>query len=1049
MTPTTELALALSSGSYLLESSSPPSSSPDLKIILKERLLSYYRYLGSDHALQTLQENLTLEDVQTLTAREALSVVDKVQKILEKDNDTGLPDADPDADATPTQAPLIGTRDLTKLRTLLALIFKWGTEPILGRVSLAWPSTHHRAGDGIVDQASISGDFTFLSSLVTSLMSLIFPQGVQGHVSQTLITTTILGRHAADLLQPSIGLGWLPESFSCDSTPTLHEVRPLVLRFLRLLSAPQTISALGGILSSSPVLHVRKTCAALLTKQLLRPDGISGLFEVMFSEEEASGDEVEIEKLDHIARTLLTVPVGKKAECQQEYYHIIIPRVINFLSSNMSTPRRAAAFTVYRAVVPEKTSPNQILASSIILTSLQNPLLGLTVSSQESLAATSLKPSKALSSIVTLFSNTEPSSVFISRMLSPILPSIYLLSHTLNQFKTSDPQLKQTVDGLLTSWGKIIDRAEGTNVLWSIMEGGKAGEWEFNTEGLSWSPQSNREPDVRPILMPKDMQATEVADHSDVDTNLFDLYPDPVHFVEFLKMIDREDVASELFVKLLENYRDMKTHLKEDALKILHQLQIIMQMQKKLSEGTASNILRKPAHLLSFVSHVLDSVRIFTPGSDSSQGTHRGGADADDKFFDEDDSDDEAPDSEPIGPDDELIETAINLLLAILEANEKLLGRDNSVFNEIFSKLEPLALNGSSNLRPLAREARLVITARLANESGIGTTTYNGNSEENGQETYQKALKLLQDPILPVRAHGLLLLRQLVTTSSSSSTFKGAQFNNRSLLPSVLSIFLQSVQDDDSYIYMNAVQGLAAMVDMFGKEVLQGLLRDYSGGLVGLGVGNLSQQDVDTRTRVGEALSSIIKRCGSALGIYVDMIVPPLYAMIRAPDIPTALRTSSLSLLADCVDVYPLAMLPFVEDLCRGMVDLLQIETVPIVQVAAGVSKDASTQSSDEHHVPEQLPQAMDSDPTVKNSKLPPLRRAALHFLTLLIRATIKQIYDQLGSGTTLYFPRILIQRTNVTLGYLSASDEDGIVRLMANEAKELLKQLQQAMLDL
>jgi hypothetical protein len=176
-----------------------------------------------------------------------------------------------------------------------------------------------------------------------------------------------------------------------------------------------------------------------------------------------------------------------------------------------------------------------------------------------------------------------------------------------------------------------------------------------------------------------------------------------------------------------------------------------------------------------------------------------------------------------------------------------------------------LALRGSSTLKPLAREARLVITARLANTSQDRTRTSKKDkeSEDDSQEIYQKALKLLQDPILPVRAHGLLLLRQLISPAFS----KGRKVNG-ALVPSILSIFLQSVQDDDSYIFLNAVQGLASLVDMFGKDILQGLVRDYASGLEGLGGGNLTQTDLDVRTRIGEAMSSVIKRCGSALGIY-------------------------------------------------------------------------------------------------------------------------------------------------------------------------------------
>jgi hypothetical protein len=53
--------------------------------------------------------------------------------------------------------------------------------------------------------------------------------------------------------------------------------------------------------------------------------------------------------------------------------------------------------------------------------------------------------------------------------------------------------------------------------------------------------------------MPKDRK--QVDEEPDLTANLFDFYPDPIHFVSFLKTLDRGDVVSELFIKLLEAYR--------------------------------------------------------------------------------------------------------------------------------------------------------------------------------------------------------------------------------------------------------------------------------------------------------------------------------------------------------------------------------------------------------------------------------------------------------------------------------------------------------------
>ena len=77
------------------------------------------------------------------------------------------------------------------------------------------------------------------------------------------------------------------------------------------LSPAQTISALGAIISAPSLAYVRKACSSLLTKQLLRPHGVQGLLDVMFDEELDDG--VRLEKQEHIARILMTIPANMKA----------------------------------------------------------------------------------------------------------------------------------------------------------------------------------------------------------------------------------------------------------------------------------------------------------------------------------------------------------------------------------------------------------------------------------------------------------------------------------------------------------------------------------------------------------------------------------------------------------------------------------------------------------------------------------------------------------------------------------------------------------------
>ncbi|KAJ6599093.1 hypothetical protein DFH09DRAFT_24467 [Mycena vulgaris] len=942
----TDLRALLAAGLCIIESASE-NASHDLKSVLKLRLMRYYASLELN---TTLDGSQTLQDLELTTATEALNVLEKVQGILD------------------TEDAAIGTRDLAELRTLVAITFKWGVDPLLSRAMLAWPSKSARPQ--IIDLTTAPEDYKLLCGMMSRLLNLILSND-----SPTFITTTLLNRHLDQLLRPCIAIGWLPKSLASDAMP--ESMRPMTIRLLGSLPPSQTITALGSVLSVRPCPpHVHKSCASLLSKQLLRPEGVRGLCAAVFGED---ADEVQLEKIEHVARVLTTAPAGMSPEV---YFSTITPRVLELLSARAPLAyRQAAAFSISR-MLATPTFP-------AVLSFLHPPLLSITPSSP---------PRAALSMIMMLVTNTDPSPDLISSLLSPIVSTLYSLLHYLDQIKTSDPSLKEMLRGLLGTWGRVVSATEALAVLWSVIDG-QGGEWRVDLEGGITRLEKSEKPIPLGLLTPAD-------DEIDLDTNILDLYPDPAHFVRFLKSIQRTDISSDLFVRLLESYRDSKSETDGDPTRTLLFLQLVVQMQTQLSDGP-STILGNPAHMLSFVKHALES-RVPEFEAKTPSKTHPYQLDLNES--DEGDSDDDTPGAEIIVPDDEMVETSVNLLLAVLEANEDLSPRTAPVLNEIFSQLEPLSLTGSPAIQPLAREARMVMTARLASTSAPKRRAHEG---DNTQEIYQKALKLLQDPILPVRAHGLLLLRQLVSPQKSQS----AQLSDPALIPAILSIFLQSVQDDDSYMFLNAVQGLAAMVDTYGKDVLRGLVKEYAQGLDGLGAANITQHDMDIRIRIGEALASVIKRCDSALPAFIDILVPPLFHIVRSSQVPTTLRTSALSLLAECENTCPLALVPYVTDLSEAMIDLLQIE---------------STSAA---------PESEDTNPTSTDSKLPPFRRAALHFLGLLIRETTRQIYD----SSRIEFSSRLLKRIRTTLTYVAGTDGDMIVRVMAREAVDGLSDLEEA----
>jgi hypothetical protein len=296
----------------------------------------------------------------------------------------------------------------------------------------------------------------------------------------------------------------------------------------------------------------------------------------------------------------------------------------------------------------------------------------------------------------------------------------------------------------------------------------------------------------------------------------------------------------------------------------------------------------------------------------------------------------------------------------------------------------------------------------------------------------------------------------------------------RALEPAIRDVFLQAVQDDDSYIFLNAVQGLAALANSFGADVLRALVRVYADGLQGVGAGALTQQDIDVRLRIGEALGQVIRRCGDALPRYCqhrrfflvdrnfiltslsldDNLVPPLFALVRGSYLPTTLRTSSLSLLATIADTADLALLPYAHDISHAMLDLLQIEGAHAS--AEEQQQPASTTDANARSTSPSPPTAsMDSQPTTADPTFPPFRRASLHFLGMLVRAYTRRAYAGVSSDPSIGgsgmpslddFP---VRRAATTLGYIAATDADAVVRVMAGEVGDAVHALERALVGL
>eukprot|EP00095_Tigriopus_kingsejongensis_P012027 maker-scaffold593_size129216-snap-gene-0.30 protein:Tk12027 transcript:maker-scaffold593_size129216-snap-gene-0.30-mRNA-1 annotation:"transmembrane and coiled-coil domain-containing protein 7" len=152
---------------------------------------------------------------------------------------------------------------------------------------------------------------------------------------------------------------------------------------------------------------------------------------------------------------------------------------------------------------------------------------------------------------------------------------------------------------------------------------------------------------------------------------------------------------------------------------------------------------------------------------------------------------------------------------------------------------------------------------------------------------YEEALQALADPLLPVRGHGLIALTRLIEERNEVTL--------RSI-KKVIVIFQDNLEDDDTYIYLQAINGLVAcanynppvVIDLMTKEFALLDDRKFSGG---------GDKAVELRTKVGEALVRVTKDLNELTPHYKNQLLNPFLSQMNHPDF--LVRASALSNLGE------------------------------------------------------------------------------------------------------------------------------------------------------
>ncbi|WVQ82276.1 hypothetical protein IAT38_004404 [Cryptococcus sp. DSM 104549] len=1005
---------------------------------------------------------------------------------------------------------LLGTADHRLIRLLLSHTTFSYLLPLTTHYADCLPTILHKHAESL--SQALEATLKLLKTTTPPAPS----AGPSSHLptAPTAITQNLLSTHLVPVFLSTLILAYTP-SISADQ---YIQLRGAFMQAMHSLAPGHAIATLVNVLKLlvqgrregvKPNGWVREwpkypegIINGLLTAQVRRPGGVRGLMENVLGDTARTDDVTSIEgkRLDHIFNVLVRIPRQVTAEI---YYPWLLSELFSMIPLTDASSHHPIAYVNTACYSIQRLwASNRPLIGDWLKNKLHSPWDNKSVPGgalgEKAVAESWEAIQRSLQNTRLLLIHNPTSPEFADFLVGSILPQVFSLHVFLSKRPTTAPKisvvrrkedpgpvqpqsLRDDVTSVLRTWGKMVEKGAGVKGIWSIVESGTGwavdenGEtnfWESEGEGvrLMVGPAAQHEKDeTANIVLPSAVKAPKneeqqlqelLAAHSKS-------MPDAPLLCGLIKDIGRPEIACQVILRALDRWRLRTAEESVPSMEDMLHLQLTMQLMTHLG----AELFTEPEHMLEWVEQTLHdqtqrlekeeetSLEEALVAEISKMGaslTGGGSGDADE------------PDSNR-----GLVELACQLLSS-LEAKTSLNAEELPILYPIISHLTVLSNRSPSTaIRRAAGEATLLLLTHLS------TPRDDSDPASQTMATYMQALTLYNDPVLPVRAHGLNMLKDLVSTPDF----------DRALLPEIVELFMEAIEDEDSFINLNAVQGLSAMVDALGKEVFETLMEIYKEGVDSLRKEWKEEEEderedaVETVLRLGESLDQVIDKTGDALGIYANEIIPTLMAVFPDASLPTIVRTSSLSLLTTCARVSYLTVLPWTTDLAAATIDLIQIESVRVSPFKPGPMQTAElpplppwlggkpkkVQLVEDDPVEEDettearppMPWIVDDDPLqAQDSKHPSLRRAAL----VLLNWTLNVITFKIISHRTLAAQEItlkgpvgevemqggevpwgLVDRAETVVRYVKGTDVDEVARGHAESVEKMVGTLRTA----
>lgn len=608
----------------------------------------------------------------------------------------------------------------------------------------------------------------------------------------------------------------------------------------------------------------------LNTTMIDRPNGIVSLIDFIMGIREE--EDIEIERYNQVNMVLMSKPRNISSV---EYYSRIFDQVYQILVF-INRPVLVSSITNYLRVLYER---NRRIVQDFLFKRITKTLVPLK-NENSSFIVAKKEFNDVINVLISL--NKECSAEFLLDLFqNDIILNLWTYYLYLSKKNMDYKKIIQNV--LVSYFTTTMDNARLEIVMMNLART-KLEVGEFRTDletGLTAIIKS----------CPTDLQGLtydEIFD--DIDSGLKVM-------IELLKELPEEMVKAQ-FINVLNRWI-LSTQKSENKLGDEEPNAFLMLIDLKLIDLMNTEfkdlLMEKPHDLLVVVKNLLSTRMLENESSMEKNEEEEQKVDSDSDDEDDDDRINQIEDGSDAG-----LGILLELLSAILsetETNELL--RQSNILKEISTNL----LSFESNLQCQSLSVRIIELLNENNDTNITQVT----QYEEDKALMRSAINNLNDPLVPIRAHGLYQLRILIQRKSEFIT-----------LDFVINLHLVQLKDQDPFIYLNVIKSLIEMINFDEKETLSVLIDLYSN----------EAEDLDERLKIGEVLLNFISNTNELLnGEIVDKMITTFLKIIRSvAKEDNRIRMSAMSLLGHSMRVNALSLQSFIGDSLDMSIGILEFE---------------------------------------------------------------------------------------------------------------------------